>query len=385
MLVASSGSLQHTSLCAATNTTIGAKPGSAWPGPDTATSHGAWAANKQPQSLEMWLPKTADGKPVDCWKTTPLNDIATGWPGKCNGMTKKEVFKNEGDCRAKCTMDPFCSAWLWTNDGCYQGHGTNCFSGSTIASSGQRLQHGDVVVLKDMSTYNVQNMRNLGIFSSVTAPIGAARCKAYCYSDIRCQYWQYGDAGCSVEDPDYGAVQYPLTTNGGVVGTSTLFAGEFIQHFCPQAQPPEDVAGTNYFLAIGAGVFALFGALFAIWACTRPKQLWGQKGRAVSWRKAGGQNGDVSDDGEASQFIQNGNPYEAATAWQQPAMSSSYAAAPSMYTTAPYVQPYQPAQGYPMVSQPNGFQSYSPYQVGTHAHYAAGGGGAQLSPAISME
>jgi len=391
LLVASSLLLQQPHPCESTNTTLGAKPASQWPGANVTASNGAWVAGKQPTSLEVWLPKTADGNPAPCWKATALSDVAAGWPGKCNEMSLNADFGDEAACRSRCITDIFCSTWLWSISGCYQGKGVNCYGGGGVfnASAGQRVQHGDVIVLKDMSAYDVQNLKNIGIFSSVPAKVGAQRCKFYCYSDIRCQYWQYGDAGCSVEDPDYATVQYPLTTTGGAVASSTIFAGEFLQRVCPKVEVPAMVGGTSYFLIIGAGVCALLGILVALCICLRPKGKAGAK-RALKWRKNGVQNGDEDAD-EAVELVQQANPYQAAASWQQmtnhqqPMMAYANSPPQGAYAAGPYMQPYQPVQGgYPAMG-PGGhaaFQpSYSPYQAGPQAY----SGGTLPSGAVSME
>lgn len=65
------------------------------------------------------------------------------------------------------------------------------------------------------------------------------RCKAWCYSSIACQYWQFSETqGCFVDAPMLSKtlVPYPLTTAALASGTpesSNMIAGEYIHHYCP--------------------------------------------------------------------------------------------------------------------------------------------------------
>jgi len=60
-----------------------------------------------------------------------------------------------------------------------------------------------------------------------------ALCRDICYSSVACQYWQYAQDGCWVEQPDrdYSA-RYPLTRSDAAPSTD-VYAGEYIQHLCP--------------------------------------------------------------------------------------------------------------------------------------------------------
>lgn len=55
------------------------------------------------------------------------------------------------------------------------------------------------------------------------------RCKAWCYSNIACQYWQFSQTeGCLVDAPMLGSrVPYPLTTEA-LERASEVVAGEHL-------------------------------------------------------------------------------------------------------------------------------------------------------------
>ncbi|CAE8632248.1 unnamed protein product, partial [Polarella glacialis] len=148
----------------------------------------------------------------------------------------------------------------------------------TVAlSGGQRLQHGSVRVLKELRGIEILNLRQLGFLHGPGSAEDVAECRNICYSDVLCQYWQYGDSGCRVEDPTFQFVEYPLTLPGtvpaGAIQSSkyaqSLVAGEFIQHYCPPRveqleevairRPGPDPLGQNHNWRIVP--YIIFGAL----------------------------------------------------------------------------------------------------------------------------
>jgi len=201
----------------------------------------------QPIGLVAW--PQHDGVPLPCWKVTAIHDSDLGWPGQCDGLEKK-VEVDAQSCGESCANDPMCQVWEFTAQSeCYQGEGLHCQTSTgqlaSVIRRAQRLQHGAVRVLKDMKGWEVFNLRSLGSWNTGNESDGIEHCRAFCYSDISCQYWQYGEGGCFVEDPrdemmglfrSYVA-QYPLTTDGGATRDSpfaqSALAGEYIQHICP--------------------------------------------------------------------------------------------------------------------------------------------------------
>jgi len=92
--------------------------------------------------------------------------------------------------------------------------------------------------MKRLNGLEVKGLRNVGVWDDGDVGAEVDHCKKYCYSDILCQYWQYGEGGCWVEDPrNSRPIQYPLTIQGGASQVSefakTVVDGEFIQHLCP--------------------------------------------------------------------------------------------------------------------------------------------------------
>eukprot|EP00811_Abedinium_folium_P019622 NODE_2856_length_2131_cov_5.697605.p1 GENE.NODE_2856_length_2131_cov_5.697605~~NODE_2856_length_2131_cov_5.697605.p1 ORF type:complete len:362 (+),score=78.10 NODE_2856_length_2131_cov_5.697605:263-1348(+) len=92
----------------------------------------------------------------------------------------------------------------------------------------------------DLEGVHIKGLRNqfhFGYSKDQHEAVGI--CRDICYSNIECQYWLYGNDGCWTEEPaaQY-TVEYPLTSTSAVPSPS-VYAGEFIQHYCPAL--PEDV------------------------------------------------------------------------------------------------------------------------------------------------
>eukprot|EP00747_Dinoflagellata_sp_TGD_P032907 gnl/TRDRNA2_/TRDRNA2_136282_c0_seq1.p1 gnl/TRDRNA2_/TRDRNA2_136282_c0~~gnl/TRDRNA2_/TRDRNA2_136282_c0_seq1.p1 ORF type:complete len:447 (-),score=36.63 gnl/TRDRNA2_/TRDRNA2_136282_c0_seq1:281-1621(-) len=202
-----------------------------FPARTAAESNAAWPRRAQPKPLEAW-PLDASGKPQSCWKVEALSDTVTGWPGSCRGLTKSDRADTLDSCRKECENDSECSVWqfIWHN-GCWHNEGTNCES-STVPNlvGAQRLQHGAITRLLDITDIQISGLSRLG-------SVGVTRCKKFCYSNLRCQYWQYRDDECFVEVPEWGStVPYPLTTGSNAARrvSREYDAGEYIQHYCPE-------------------------------------------------------------------------------------------------------------------------------------------------------
>lgn len=173
-----------------------------------------------------------------------LADVDDGWPGHCSGLSHSNLpGVGLQECKGYCTNDPLCSVWLYRDDGCWYGQGLNCGdaaqAGSPAPLGGQRIMHGDVRKLMDLRGLQVLNLHNIGLWELGNAADGIERCKDYCYSDLHCQFWQYGAGGCWVDSRLYlhAPIQYPLTLNGGASRVTEfakhIVAGEYVQHFCP--------------------------------------------------------------------------------------------------------------------------------------------------------
>lgn len=188
-----------------------------------------------------------------CWESRVLKDIHDGWPGQCVGLMLVQAPTME-KCRVSCLNQPRCPVWQFNpgqiKGGCWQGQGHHCETrngyDAVQFSGGQRIQHGSVRVIKQMAGIEVHNLRPIGKLSNEGQSANIKRCREVCYSDILCQYWQYSQDGCQVEDPTYSTVQYPLTLEGGASTTSSyarsVVAGEFIQHYCPPRSQQPDLA-----------------------------------------------------------------------------------------------------------------------------------------------
>jgi len=241
-------------------------PGPGFPGPTALASNASWPGGHQPERLGAW-PQTGYGTPnrtlLPCWKVTVLHDRERGWPGACLKLFNAKKFTTQEACKSLCWGEPRCPVWQFvnqTNPGqCWVGFGTDCAdragkAGAISVQGAQRLMHGAVRVLKNLSGWKVNNLYQIGMFSQGNEHVSVQRCKAWCYSSIGCQYWQYGPGGCWVDAPMWSTskganpgnvVQYPLTTNGGATNSSseaaTMMYGEYIQHYCPPQVTPAPV------------------------------------------------------------------------------------------------------------------------------------------------
>lgn len=237
-------------------------PSAAWPAATEEESNNAWPAGAQPPGLVAW-PKDLRDHPAPCWNVSVLEDTAHGWAGQCVGLSRDRAADNSTKCEVACRGDPECPVWQWNDQThCWRGSGRECdvrdANDHVNVSSGQRLQHGIVRVLANLQGWQVHGMRHLGLWATGGVAEGLTHCQNWCYSDVNCQYWQYGNDGCWVEDPGYSMfsdVQYPLTTSGGASSDTdwakTSVGGEFIQHICPvrpdpSAEAPVSAGGWSF-------------------------------------------------------------------------------------------------------------------------------------------
>lgn len=241
------------SLAAPTPAPLAQQPDVSWPARTVQASHAAWPGGHQPNVAESWVLKE-NGLPDECWRTTVLQDMHLGWPGKCHDLTRTGAT-NAIDCHESCTKNPMCSVWQYNHmTQCWQGIGHNCglsgWQGSDMLATGaQRLQHGDVYVLKDMRGWDIDGLADLGdtTWGSWNHTDGIINCRSWCYSNLRCQVWTYAEGHCFAEDPSPARkpLSYPLVVNVNARQTSDLaklvLAGEFIEHVCPPRPPSVNV------------------------------------------------------------------------------------------------------------------------------------------------
>lgn len=277
------------------------KPGPDWPGKTAVESNQAWPVGRQPANLIAW-PK-GQGRPQTCWKVTLLHDTMEGWQGKCENLQENlAAHGNANLCEKTCTENPECMAWQFTMDrSCLQGSSLQCHltgSNSVPLQRAQWLQHGDVRVIRNMTGWDILNLRPLGIGSGTNDQATQIKhCQDYCYSLLECEYWTFARSGCFAEDPTAQnsagmpyVAQYPLTLSGASNASElalTVVAGEFIQHICPAKQtakdeysgfpfsaailPNSEPDGSSLFLAVAiivlACCFIIGCVVFLYWLC----------------------------------------------------------------------------------------------------------------------
>jgi len=219
-------------------------PNDGFPGKTFADSNAAWPSGRQPWGLECW-PVHWTGGYVPCATVEVLEDTRMHWPGKCRGLTLQDNV-TAMECPKDCMKNPLCPAYQVDAQGnCWQGLGRDCFIREDFHPlAAQRLQHGHVRKLMDLAGWQIIGLSK--VFDNWAAYFlqdsdAIRMCRNVCYSDIRCQYWQYSPKfGCWAEDAseDYHPL-YPLTLDFAYRNTPFAIdcvAGEFIQHSCPAAQ-----------------------------------------------------------------------------------------------------------------------------------------------------
>lgn len=252
-------------------------PGLGFPGASAEASNAAWPSGRQPKRLAAW-PQTGTGTENftlhACWKTRVLHDVANGWPDECIGLFHAKQRLDREQCQHICTIDPRCAVWQ-LNDvpdqglQCWVGAGTNCGNRKGHPArfkviAGQRIVHGDVLVLKSMPGPKIKNLYQIGVYHDGNEETSISRCRGWCYSLISCQYWQYGQTGCWVDAPFFSSdrgmdpekvVQYPLTASG-LDRSVQMSHGEMIQHYCPPEPPSTTFAPMSVMVspaALGEG------------------------------------------------------------------------------------------------------------------------------------
>eukprot|EP00931_Biecheleriopsis_adriatica_P107018 TRINITY_DN81361_c0_g1_i1.p1 TRINITY_DN81361_c0_g1~~TRINITY_DN81361_c0_g1_i1.p1 ORF type:complete len:432 (+),score=67.28 TRINITY_DN81361_c0_g1_i1:29-1324(+) len=298
-------------------------PGPTWPGRTAQESNQAWPSGAQPMSLVAWPKK--DGLAAPCWKVKTLEDTATGWQGgSCHGMTEISASSEE-ECAKLCNGNTNCAVWEFTTSSkCLQGTSLQCDDAGTSSSmlvGSQRLQHGDIRVLKDMTGWEVLGLRPLGMGTSNDREQQIKNCKLYCYSMLTCEYWLFGEEGCSIDDttprPDgsISAAEFPLTLTGATRDSTfahSVVAGEYIQHICPPKSGSEELGGAPASSSSSSGVplvwiaaggaVALVALAAGVWMCSS------QGAKAGNNRSVCIGEEEESEDDAAALEMKGGNP-----------------------------------------------------------------------------
>jgi len=103
----------------------------------------------------------------------------------------------------------------------------------------ERIQHGDVQVVRQLIGIQNLRLRSLGVWQGGSEEVGVQACRHVCYSDPVCRYWTYSATGCSVEDPGHQsarASKHWHHSSSSRESASSVSYGEQIEHKCQQ--PP---------------------------------------------------------------------------------------------------------------------------------------------------
>jgi hypothetical protein len=225
--------------------------------------------------------------PEDCTNTSVVDDVANGWTqAGCEGMEKQPDISTALACKKACTTNVKCTTWHWQKP--KNAEKETCFIGKLVKGcaddstdenielkEGQRIQHGAIKVVKDLTLAPATWYKGLLKFENfkqdATDTDKAVRCQKQCYIDVTCTVYQYSSAkGCFVESlPDNKKGE---VAEEGFAAYETYMAGQLIEHFCPvyvapAAAPttPEEgfpwlyavLGGVGGLAAVGGGMFAL--------------------------------------------------------------------------------------------------------------------------------
>lgn len=212
-----------------------------------------------------------------CAHVKVIQDTKEGnWSGACSGLIKQPDVTDTNTCEATCRADLNCTVWRMTNaseglpQGCFLGSVAHHCRTNTVGGflgigdtkpenivRGQRIQHGEVVVVSDNVGVQTLGLLKMKETSSATGneKLMVERCKEFCYTDTFCTVWQYGRDGCHIEHiPGH---QAEGTTNTSAWAQS-MIAGQTIKHVCPTEEPVEEPMDNSYVLA-GVLIYIIAG------------------------------------------------------------------------------------------------------------------------------
>eukprot|EP00405_Crypthecodinium_cohnii_P023929 CAMPEP_0206488266 /NCGR_PEP_ID=MMETSP0324_2-20121206/42279_1 /ASSEMBLY_ACC=CAM_ASM_000836 /TAXON_ID=2866 /ORGANISM="Crypthecodinium cohnii, Strain Seligo" /LENGTH=493 /DNA_ID=CAMNT_0053967195 /DNA_START=152 /DNA_END=1633 /DNA_ORIENTATION=- len=269
-------------------------PSDSFPGSTPEASNAAFPSGKQPPTLRYWPQLNYDEANrtlLGCSAVKVLHSTGNQWPGLCINLNRNTQIETASACKDFCYAEPRCSVWQHVNQTfpgqCWVGFGTNCGNrrgddkSKVTIEMAERIQHGEVTVLKSLAGWKIANLYNLGFFSEVLEQrYRIWRCKAWCYSSIACEYWQYSasQGGCWVDarlfstnqgkDPD-NVVQYPMTTSdGGATPDPRYTVGEYIAHYCPAIEqptaPPSIITPSPTYSSENSGPSSFFWWIFGL-------------------------------------------------------------------------------------------------------------------------
>lgn len=230
-LESSEGSISGPKSCSVPEPACVNQPKDSFPASSVAESPNAWSSGYQPTNLQCWG-RTDSGDYTKCSRITELESKEGVL--KCDGMVETDLTGQT--CEEHCKSDVSCAAWKLTAGKCFTGVGKNCFSGTGYTvEDGGRFQHGDVEVLMDLTGKKVSSLVLVFGVDSLdtlqTQERAEEACKNMCYSDFKCQYWNYvKDSGCFTEDSNH-PVPYPLLA-AELVSDSKVSAGQYVRRSC---------------------------------------------------------------------------------------------------------------------------------------------------------
>lgn len=188
----------------------------------------AWPMGQQPQPLQCY--------DDDCSLYSVLDDMASGWAGKCKDLV--QITPVNQTCEEACLANPRCSGYqLWEGGACWTGEGFNCetayiWTDGNNPIEAKRFQRGTIRTFKNMSGFSIASLEQA--FTEQDAvrlgDLAVEECRKMCYSVLSCRFWQFSvNTGCYFEGVS-SSVPTPLALYN--VTDPEVTAGEFIQRTC---------------------------------------------------------------------------------------------------------------------------------------------------------
>jgi len=237
------------------------------PAEAAAVMQGFPALSSWREPLQAWpkqpIGSAEPGRPLTCWKRVEL-DMNGEELGKATSFVHTEVEQCMGltdatsytgittaeECQQECGSESLCADWQFNPKTlCWMGNGYDCNAERSELEdeSSGRWMHGDVTVLGSLTEKKIDMS---GLLKSKGKPtdakgdllenvVGADICKKMCYSMIMCQYWQFNEDGeCFVDNGMNRALDDGLQPEEYTIDSDDVFAGEYIEHYCPPPPVP---------------------------------------------------------------------------------------------------------------------------------------------------
>eukprot|EP00927_Polykrikos_kofoidii_P061896 TRINITY_DN5671_c0_g1_i1.p1 TRINITY_DN5671_c0_g1~~TRINITY_DN5671_c0_g1_i1.p1 ORF type:complete len:1451 (-),score=197.60 TRINITY_DN5671_c0_g1_i1:102-4454(-) len=181
-----------------------------------------------------------DNSRYPCSKLTVLEEADGVWPGSCVDLALVSKIATMDSCRLSCVFNDLCSVWQFTMDNlCFHGDGAFCGGNlppGTVPlalQGGQRLQHGQVMVLAKIKRLTISGLLKKAAPWKGNERKNVAYCRHLCYSSIQCNVWGYSQGACWVDAFLWASGIHKEDSAFG--NPDDLISGERVLHYCDDA------------------------------------------------------------------------------------------------------------------------------------------------------